>query len=83
MSTMGLGDGWIDMAEEETVKELLARIDQRLSVIDTMREDHEGRLRQIERSAIQNAFVTSGISQTFWILVAAVMGFVVSHFGSK
>ena len=72
----------MDKEEARELFEIMARIEQRLENIDQVRDDHEGRLRMIERSAIKHAFASDGLMQLFWILVAAGIGFLVSHFGS-
>ena len=74
------------MADEDKAEEamrLLARIDARLESITDRQEDHESRLRQMERSAIQNAFISTGIKQFFWIGVAAVLGWLTSYWGGR
>ena len=86
MSITEHGAGWTDemsKEDEETLREILARLDQRLQALDKLQTDHEDRLRSIERTAIQNAFVSSGITQLFWVIVAAATGFIVSHVGSR
>ena len=78
--------GWAEAMskeDEETLREILARLEQRLQSLDRIELDHEDRLRAIERTAIQNAFVSSGITQLFWVVVAAATGFIVSHLGAR
>lgn len=74
------------MADDDKAEEamrLLARIDERLSAMTDKQDDHESRLRQMERSAIQNAFISTGVKQFFWIAVAAILGWLTNYWGGR
>lgn len=74
------------MADDEKAEEalrLLARIDERLDSMTERQEDHESRLRQMERTAIQNAFISSGVKQFFWVAIAAILGWLTSYWGGR
>ena len=72
---------WADRHDE--AMQLLTRIDERVSGVTEQLSDHEGRIRKMEEAAIKQAFVSSGVKQGFWIVVAAILGWAANKWGVK